>query len=142
MIANSFFEYIFGETGNFTHHSEIHPWQVAIVSVNNLRELGKNFALSSGVGLTWNLLKDFRTLLEFTPASISLDLSTPIKDNLTFFKNGTQNVLSREFVTNGEPLNLELIKAMNETRVYGPDFRVQASIILNDRSLKTIPSIK
>jgi plastocyanin len=134
--ANSFFEYTFGETGNFTYHCEIHPWRVAIVSVNNLREIGKNFVLSSGVGPIWNLSKDFRTLLEFAPISISLDKSTPIKYNVTFFKNGAENVFSGAFVTNGEPLNLELIKGMNETRVYGPDFSSTGTYHLEGPFLK------
>jgi plastocyanin len=134
--ANSFFEYTFGKTGNFTYHCEIHPWRVAIVSVNNLREIGKNFVLASGVGPIWNLSKDFRTLLEFTPVSISLDQSIPIKYNVTFFKNGAENVFSGAFVTNGEPLELELIKAMNETRVYGPDFSSTGAYHLEGPFLK------
>ena len=120
--ANSFFQYTFDKTGEFAYHCEIHPWRVAIVSVNGLREEGKNFEFSSGVGPTWNLTKDFRTLLRFTPLTVSLDQTTPIVYNVTMLKNGTDKVFSGTFVTNGEALPLELIKGGNETRVYGPDF--------------------
>ena len=120
--ANSFFQYTFDKTGEFAYHCEIHPWRVAIVSVNGLREEGKNFEFASGVGPTWNLTKDFRTLLDFTPLTISLDQTSPIVYNVTMLKNGTEKVFSGTFVTNGEALPLELIKGGNETRVYGPDF--------------------
>jgi plastocyanin len=120
--ANSFFQYGFNTAGNFTYHCEIHPWRIAIVSVSSAIEQGQYFKFSSGVGPTWNLAKDTRTLVDFKPLTISLDQSTPIAYNVTIIKNGTENVFSGTFVTNGEALPLELIKGVNETRVYGPDF--------------------
>ena len=47
-----------------------------MVSVNTVREQGSNFEFSSGVCPTWNLTKDFRTLLDFTPLTLSLDQNT------------------------------------------------------------------
>ena len=43
------------------------------MSVNAVTDRGTNFEFSSGVGATWNLTKDFRTLLDFTPLTIPLD---------------------------------------------------------------------
>ena len=120
--ANSFFQYTFDRRGDFTYYCMIHPWRLAIVSVNSAKVEGKNFEFSSGVGPTWNLTKDFRTLVDFTPSTISLDQSTPIVYNVTILKNNTEKVFSRTFVTNGEALPIELIKGGNETRAYGPDF--------------------
>lgn len=122
--ANSFFQYGFTRGGDFTYHCEIHPWRVAKVSVSGAieQEQGQYFKFSSGVGATWNLANHSRTLLDFTPLAISLDRSTPIVYNVTILKNNTEKVFSGKFVTNGEALPLELIKGVNETRVYGPDF--------------------
>jgi plastocyanin len=120
--ANSFFQYAFNRAGNFTYHCEIHPWRIAIVSASSAIEQGQYFKFSSGVGPTWNLAKDSRTLVDFKPLTIPLDQTTPIVYNVTIIKNGTENVFSGTFVTNGESLPLELIKGVNETKVYGPDF--------------------
>lgn len=91
---NSFFQYTFNKAGDFVYHCEIHPWRVAVVSVNTVREQGNNFEFSSGVGPTWNLTKDFRTLMDFTPLTVSLDQITPITYNVTIFKN---NILIKYF---------------------------------------------
>jgi plastocyanin len=122
--ANSFFQYGFTRAGDFTYHCEIHPWRVAKVSVSSAieQEQGQYFKYSSGVGPAWDLAKNPRTLLDFTPLTISLDRSTPIVYNVTILKNNTEKVFSGKFVTNGESLPLELVKGVNETRVYGPDF--------------------
>ena len=122
--ANSFFQYSFNREGNFPYHCEIHPWRVAKVSVSSAIERGNNFEMSSGVGQTLNLTKDFRTLLDFRPLTIPLDRSTPLTYNITIFKNNTDKVFSKTFTTAGEKLPLELIvgRDINETRVYGPDF--------------------
>ena len=123
--APSFFQYTFDKAGNFPYHCEIHPWRVGIVSVNAVTDKGANFEFSSGVGPTWNLTKDFRTLLDFTPLTIPLDQSTPITYNVTIFKNNiTNKVFSKTFVVPGAQLPLELISRgyPNQTRAYGPDF--------------------
>jgi hypothetical protein len=138
--VGSFFQYTFNRAGNFVYHCEIHPWTVAIVSVSNAVQRGNNFQFSSGVGPTWNLAKDFRTLLDFTPLTISLDQSTPITYNITMFKNSpTNKVFSKTFVVPGDKLPLELIAEgyINQTRAYGPDFRhmVVVHIILKHYSL-------
>ncbi|HET7149438.1 MAG TPA: hypothetical protein VFI73_13185 [Candidatus Nitrosopolaris sp.] len=133
------FQYTFNRAGDFTYHCEIHPWRVAIVSVSNATEKGNNFQFSSGVGPTWNLTKDFRTLLEFTPVTvlsaqspvltynittfksnpannlfskiiIPLDGSTPLTYNITMFKDSlTKEVFSKTFTVPGDKLPLELI---------------------------------
>jgi len=138
--AGSFFQYTFDRAGDFAYHCEIHPWRVGIVSVSNATEKGNNFVLSLGVGPTWNLTKDFRTLLDFTPVTtpnlgspvitynittfksipannlfskmnVPLDGSTPLTYNITMFKDSiTKSVFSKTFVVSGAPLPLELIK--------------------------------
>jgi plastocyanin len=123
--ANSFFQYTFNRAGGFVYHCEIHPWRVATVSVNAATEKGNNFELASGVGPTWNLLKDSRTLLDLTPVTVPLDGSTPLTYNVTIFKNNTANkVFTKTFTVNGAKLPLELIAGgyINQTRAYGPDF--------------------
>jgi plastocyanin len=123
--AGSFFQYTFDRAGDFSYHCEIHPWRVAIVSVNAVTDRGTNFEFSSGVGPTWNLTKDSRTLLDFTPLTIPLDQSTPITYNITMFKNSiTNKVFSKTFNVPGDKLPLELIAGgyANQTRAYGPDF--------------------
>jgi plastocyanin len=122
--ANSFFQYTFNKAGDFTYHCEIHPWRVAIVSASSAIEKGNNLEFASGTGPTFNLTKDLRTLLGFTPLTVPLDRSTPLTYNVTVFKNKTDKVFSKIFTIAGEKLPLELIagKDINETRVYGPDF--------------------
>lgn len=123
--ANSFFQYTFNKAGDITYHCEMHPWRVAIVSVNSAIERGNNFEMSSGVGPTMNLTKDIRALLDFTPLTVPLDRSTPLTYNVTIFKNdNTNKVFSKTFTVAGEKLPLELIAGsyINQTRVYGPDF--------------------
>ena len=123
--ANSFFQYTFNRAGGFVYHCEIHPWRVAIVSVSAATEKGKNFEVDSGVGPTWNLLKDSRTLLDLTPVTVPLDGSTPLTYNVTIFENNTANkVFTKTFTVNGDKLPLELIAGgyINQTRAYGPDF--------------------
>jgi plastocyanin len=123
--AGSFFQYTFDRAGDFTYHCEIHPYRVGIVSVSNAIEKGNNFQFSSGVGPTWNLTKDFRTLLDFTPLTVTLDGSIPLTYNVTMFKNNNTNkVFSKIFTVAGDKLPLELIAGgyINNTRVYGPDF--------------------
>jgi plastocyanin len=122
---NTFFQYTFNKAGNFPYHCEIHPWRVAIVSVGAGREKGNNFEFFAGAGPTWNLTKDFRTLLDFTPLTITLDQITPITYNVTIFKNNTTDkVFSKTFTVPGDKLPLELVSGgyANETRAYGPDF--------------------
>lgn len=123
--AGSFFQYTFDRAGDFSYHCEIHPWRVAIVSVSAVTDRGTNFEFSSGVGPTWNLTKDSRTLLDFTPLTIPLDQSTPITYNITMFKNSiTNKVFSQTFNVPGDKLPLELIAGgyANQTRAHGPDF--------------------
>ncbi|HET7345074.1 MAG TPA: hypothetical protein VFJ05_04290, partial [Nitrososphaeraceae archaeon] len=123
--ANSFFQYTFNNKGDFVYHCEIHPWRLAVVSVSSAIERGNNFEFSSGVGPTFNLTKDLRTLLDFMPLTVPLDRSTPLTYNVTIFKdNNTNKVFSKTFTVNGEKLPLELIAGndINVTRVYGPDF--------------------
>jgi plastocyanin len=123
--ANSFFQYTFNKDGDFVYHCEIHPWRLAVVSVSSAIERGSNFELSSGVGPTFNLTKESRTLLEFKPLTVPLDKSTPLTYNVTILKdNNTNELFSKTFTVAGEKLPLELIvgKDINETRVYGPDF--------------------
>jgi len=123
--ANSFFQYTFNRAGDFVYHCEIHPYRIAIVSVSAATEKGNNFEVASGVGPTWNLTKDFRTLLDFAPVTVPLDGSTPLTYNVTIFKNNTANkVFSKTFTVNGDKLPLELIAGgyANQTRAYGPDF--------------------
>jgi plastocyanin len=129
--VGSFFQYTFNRAGDFTYHCEIHPWRVGVVSVNSAIERGKNFELSLGVGPTWNLSRNVRTLLDFTPLNIVLDQSTPITYNITIFKNKiltplNNKVFSKTFVVPGDKLPLELIAGAyhpsNLTRAYGPDF--------------------
>ena len=91
-------------------YTEIHPYRIAIVSVSAATEKGNNFELASGVGPTWNLTKDFRTLLDFTPLTVPLDGSTPLTYNVTIFKNNSANkVFTKTFTVNGDKLPLELI---------------------------------
>ena len=119
------FQYTLNRAGDFVYHCEIHPYRVAIVSVSNAIERGKNFEMSSGVGPTLNLTRDLRTLLDFTPLNIPLDGSTPLTYNITMFKNNiTNKVFSKTFTVAGDKLPLELIAGgyVNNTRVYGPDF--------------------
>jgi plastocyanin len=125
------FQYTFDSSlaGSFPYHCEIHPWRVGIVNVNALKDKGTNFVFASGVGPTWNITKYSRTLVDFTPITIPLDLSTPISYNISMFNNSPTNpshgkVFSKTFVVPGDKLPLELIAAgyLNKTRVYGPDF--------------------
>jgi plastocyanin len=125
--ANSFFQYTFNNKGDFVYHCEIHPWRVAIVSVSSAIERGTNFEFSSGVGPMFNLSKELRTLVDFTPLTVPLDRSTPITYNVTIFKNTNDTnskVFSKTFTVNGEKLPLELIAGndISVTRAYGPDF--------------------
>ena len=137
--ANSFFEYTFNKAGDFVYHCEIHPWRVGIVSASAVTDRGANFELSSGVGPTWNLTKDFRTLLDFTPLTVPLDGSTPLIYNVTIFKNNTANkVFTKIFTVNGDKLPLELIPGgyANQTRAYGPDFSSSGAYHLQAPFLK------
>ena len=137
--ANSFFQYTFNRAGDFVYHCEIHPYRVAIVSVSAVTDRGTNFGFSSGVGPTWNLTKDFRTLLDFTPLTIPLDQSTPITYNITMFKNSiTNKVFSKTFTVPGDNLPLELIAGgyANQTRAYGPDFSSSGAYHLEAPFLK------
>jgi plastocyanin len=134
--ANSFFQYAFNKHGDFVYHCEIHPWRVAIVSASDAIERGKNFEFRSGVGPLFNLTKDFRVLLDFKPISIPIDRTSSIAYNVTFFKDNTEKVFSRIFVTPGESLPLELIAGSNETRVYGPDFSSTGAYHLEGAFLK------
>lgn len=121
--ANSFFQYTFNNPGDFVYHCIIHPWRQAIVSVGDSYERGHFFELSSGTGQVFNLTKDFRTLLDIKPITIQLDKTTPLTYNITIVKNANDTVYSGTFVTDGEPLPLELIKSnTNQTTTYGPDF--------------------
>jgi plastocyanin len=133
------FQYTFNSLGDFVYHCEIHPYRVGIVSVNGLIHRGTNFEFSSGVGLLWNLSRDSRTLLAFTPLTIPLDQSTPITYNVTMFKNNIANkVFSKTFNVPGGPLPLELISGgyVNQTRVYGPDFSSSGAYHLEAPFLK------
>jgi len=137
--ANSFFQYTFNREGDITYHCEIHPWRVAIVSVSSAIERGKNFELTSGVGPTFNLTKDARTLLDFTPLTVPLDGSTPITYNVTIFKTNTTNqVFSKTFTVAGDKLPIELIAGgyANQTRAYGPDFSSSGAYHLEAPFLK------
>jgi plastocyanin len=138
--ANSFFQYTFNRAGDFVYHCEIHPWRVGIVSVGAVTDRGTNFEFSSGVGPIWNLTKDSRTLLSFTPLTILLDQSTPIAYNITIFKNGVTNkVFSKIFNVPGDRLPLELIAgaySSNQTRAYGPDFSSSGAYHLDTPFLK------
>jgi plastocyanin len=137
--ANSFFQYTFNREGDITYHCEIHPWRVAIVSVSSAIERGKNFELTSGVGPTFNLTKDARTLLDFTPLTVPLDGSTPITYNVTMFKTNTTNqVFSKTFTVAGDKLPMELIAGgyANQTRAYGPDFSSSGAYHLEAPFLK------
>jgi plastocyanin len=137
--ANSFFQYTFNRAGDFVYHCEIHPYRVAIVSVNAVTDRGTNFEFSSGVGPTWNLTKDSRILLDFTPLTIPLDQSTPITYNITMFKNSiTNKVFSKTFNVPGDKLPLELIAGGydNQTRAYGPDFSSSGAYHLEAQFLK------
>jgi plastocyanin len=137
--AGSFFQYTFDRAGDFAYHCEIHPWRVGIVSVSDATEKGINFVLASGVGPTWNVTKDFRTLLDFTPVTapapqspvitynittfksnpannlyskinVPLDGSTPLTYNISMFKDSlAKSVFSKTFVVSGAPLPLELM---------------------------------
>ena len=123
--APGVYQYTFDRAGDFAYHCIIHPWRVAAVSVSGALAGGDNFELGYGTGPIWNLTKDFRTLLDFTPTTIPLDSFTPVAYNITMYKDGTNvdnKVFSRIFVTTGTQLPLELIKGSNETRSYGPDF--------------------
>jgi plastocyanin len=126
--ANSFFQYTFNQPGEYIYHCKIHPWRTAIITVNDSFERGHNFQMSSGVGPTLNLSKDYRALLDFKPLTIPLDKTTPLTYNITIIKNENP-VFTKTFVTAGESLPLELIRSNgggsmgNETTmVYGPDF--------------------
>jgi plastocyanin len=133
------FQYTFDRAGSVLYHCEIHPWRVGIVSVNAVTDMGTNFEFSSGVGPIWNLTKDSRTLLDFTPLTIALDLSTPITYNITMFKNSiTNKVFSKTFSVPGDKLPLELIVGgyANHTRVYGPDFSSSGAYHLQAPFLK------
>ena len=77
----------------------------------------------SGVGLVFNLTKDFRTLLEIQPLTIPLYRTIPLVYKITMIKNRNSLVFSNSFVTDGEFLSLERIKSnANETTIYGPNF--------------------
>jgi plastocyanin len=134
--TNSFFKYVFNKRGDFVYHCEIHPWLVAIVSVSDASERGKNFELRSGVGSLFNLTKDSRALLDFKPITIPLDRTSPIVYNVTILKENRENVFSRTFTTSGESLPLELIAGSNETMVYGPDFSSTGAYHLQGAFLK------
>ncbi len=143
--VGSFFQYTFNRAGDFTYHCDIHPWRVGVVSVSSAIERGKNFELSSGVGPVWNLTRNVRTLLDFTPITIALDQSTPISYNITIFKNKiltplNNEVFSKTFVVPGDKLPLELIAGAyhpaNQTRAYGPDFSSSGSYHLEGPFLK------
>jgi hypothetical protein len=117
----------------------MHPWRVAIVSVNSAIERGNNFEMSSGVGPTMNLTRDIRALLDFTPLTVPLDRSTPLTYNVTIFKNdNTNKVFSKTFTVAGEKLPLEMIAGsyINQTRVYGPDFSSSGAYHLEAPFLK------
>lgn len=133
------FQYTFDKAGTFPYHCIIHPFRVGIVTVDGVTDRGSNFEFSSGVGPTWNITKDSRTLLDLTPLTIPLDQSTPITYNLTMFKNNiTNKVFSKTFNVPGGPLPLELISGgyANQTRVYGPDFSSSGAYHLEAPFLK------
>ncbi len=127
--ANSFYQYTFNKPGDYVYHCKIHPWRTAIVTVSDSFERGHYFQMSSGVGPVLNLSKDFRTLFDFKPLTVSLDKTTPLTYNITLIKNG-EKVYSKTFVTSGESLPVEIIKNSgsgsttgNQTTItYGPDF--------------------
>jgi plastocyanin len=123
--ANSFFQYTFDKSGDFTYYCMIHPWRMATVSVSDSIARGINFELGYGTGPVWNFSKDFRTLLSFEPRTVPLDKQTPLVYNITIYSNGTgaeNKVFSETFVTSGEKLPLELVRGENQTITYGPDF--------------------
>jgi len=123
--APGVYQYTFDRAGDFAYHCIIHPWRVAAVSVNDAFAASNNFELAYGTGPVWNLTKDFRTLLIFTPTTLPLDSFTPVAYNISMYKDGTSadnKVFSRIFATTGVDLPLELIKGSNDTRSYGPDF--------------------
>ena len=136
--ANSFYQYTFNQPGEYIYHCKIHPWRTAIVTVNDSFERGHYFQMSSGVGPTLNLSKDFRALLDFEPLTIPLDKTTPLTYNITIIKNDSP-VFSKTFVTVGvtdQPLELiqsngDVSFAGNQTTtmVYGPDFSSKLSAI-------------
>jgi plastocyanin len=123
--APGVYMYTFDRPGIFAYHCIIHPWRVATVSVSGGLAGGNNFELAYGTGPTWNLSKDFRTLLTLKPTTIPLDSFTPVAYNISIYKNGTtenNKVFAQTFATTGTELPLELIKGYNETVSYGPDF--------------------
>ena len=133
------FQYTFDRAGTVLYHCEIHPWRIGLVSVSAVTDRGTNFEFASGVGPIWNLTKDSRTLLVFTPLTIPLDLSTPIAYNITMFKNSiTNKVFSKTFNVPGDKLPLELIAGgyANHTRAYGPDFSSSGAYHLQGPFLK------
>jgi hypothetical protein len=79
--------------------------------------------MSSGVGSVFNLTKDYRTLLNFQPLTVSLDKSTPLTYNISMLDDNNNILFTETFVTVDDSLPLELVKSdENQIRVYGPDF--------------------
>ncbi len=145
--ANSFFQYAFNKRGDFVYHCEIHPWRLGKVSASDAIQRDKNFELRSGAGPLLNFTKDSRVLLDFRPITIPLDRTSSIAYNVTIFKDNTEKVFSRIFVTPGDSLPLELIAGGNETRVYGPDFssagayHLEAAFLKENADYKILVSI-
>ena len=121
--ANSFFQYTFDKSGDYVYHCVIHPWRGAVVTVSDSYEKGHYLQMSSGVGSVLNLTKDFRTLLNFEPLTVTLDKTTPLTYNITILnKDQNRTEFNGTFVTSGESLPLELIQ--NQSEAYKADSRV------------------
>ena len=140
--ANSFFQYTFSKTGDILYHCEIHPWRLGKVSTNNVYEIGHNFQISYGAGVSWDLTKYPRSLMIIKPTTVPLDKITAISYNITIQDSEDKKLFSNNYNTIGDSLPIEFISGGNETSSYGPDFsstgayHVLAGFLENDKAYK------
>lgn len=134
--ANSFFQYTFTKDGDFVYHCEIHPWRVGIVSTSSAFEHGHYFKISYGGGVSWDVNKYPRSLINIEPITVQLDRITPITYNITMVNENNTMLFSKIYNTIGESLPIELIFGGNQTISYGPDFSSTGTYHLNAGFLK------
>ncbi len=145
--ANSFFQYTFTKDGDFVYHCEIHPWRVGMVSTSSSFEQGHFSKISYGGGVSWDVIKNPRSLINIEPITVQLDRVTPIAYNITVTNENNTMLFSKIYNTIGESLPLELIFGGNQTISYGPDFsstgayHLNAAFLKKDRTFKILVEI-
>ncbi|HEX7207511.1 MAG TPA: plastocyanin/azurin family copper-binding protein [Nitrososphaeraceae archaeon] len=131
----AFYQVTFTTPGEYTYYCTLHPYMNGIVHVGEGSETGHHFTMKSGASLesvndnspAWTINKTQydRTLFDFQPTDIAVDLTTPVVYNIEITDDlNNQTLFTDNFqVIGGTDLQVEFISNsnMNNTNVYGPD---------------------